>query len=292
MSSFDRQRKGLGANAVAQFHREGYLTGIEIIAPGDVHQLHEGYERLVRLLEPYETPYSIDSWEQHNSWLYQLVTHPSILDVVEDILGPNFFQWGSNIMSKAPHESLHVPFHQDLSDFPLRPPNLVGIWLAFDDTDDSNGCLRVKPGSHLAGLQKHIDEIPEPRNECPSLLTFHLDPRVVDETAIVSLPLRAGQMSILSPLLHHYSEGNQSPRRRCGIQICYAATNVRCVLPKKLKNSDWTDFAGFLCRGKDEYGHFRHLSPPTLFGRGPRKESRELASREDLAKTRPASTSP
>ena len=42
----------------------------------------------------------------------------------------------------------------------------------------------------------------------------------------------------------------------------------------KMMNGDWTDFTGYLCRGVDDCGHFRHLDAPKAFGRNPRNEYR------------------
>lgn len=255
----------------------GYVSGLTIFEGDEVEALERGFGKVSALLEPYEASYSMDGWEQHNNWLHSIVTNRQLLDFVEEILGPNFFQWGSNMMSKAPGERLFVPWHQDLFDWPLRPSSIATVWLAIDNVDEENGCVRVIPGSHKSGLQQHFYERPGPRNGCKSLLPFHLDPDVIIEQDAVSLPLKAGQISVHSPLLFHYSEGNTSQRRRCGIQICYASTDVACIEPVRTRNGDWTDFAGFLCRGQDDFHNFRHLDPPLSFGRGPRRHDRELS---------------
>ncbi len=48
-----------------------------------------------------------------------------------------------------------TPPHQDNYYFNLKPPNVVTIWLALDDVDDDNGCLRYLPGSHQRGFRPH-----------------------------------------------------------------------------------------------------------------------------------------
>lgn len=50
----------------------------------------------------------------------------------------------------------HVtPPHQDNFYFCLRPANVATFWLALDDVDDENGCLRYVTGSHLKGIRPH-----------------------------------------------------------------------------------------------------------------------------------------
>ena len=35
------------------------------------------------------------------------------------------------------------------------PPNVITIWMALDDVDDGNGCLRYVRGSHLLPIRPH-----------------------------------------------------------------------------------------------------------------------------------------
>lgn len=218
----------------------------------------------------------IDGWEKENSWLYDLVMDPRILDCVEALLGPDFYQWGSNMMIKHPKEALYVPWHQDLHDWPLWPDHVLTAWIAFDEVDEENGCLQILPGTHKQGKLRHLQERPAPRGPSRALLPFHIDPAYVDERKSVAIRLKPGQVSFHHALVIHGSEGNTSPRRRGGFTACYAATDVRPTRMVRDSNGDWTDFAGFLCRGIDRFHHFRHHPVPTTFGRGPRKLYREL----------------
>ncbi len=268
--------KGLTPADIEQYTREGFIPSITVFEGEEIAMLHDGFDRLCQLLFDGETPYVMDGWEKQNTWLYDLVMHPRILDCIEDLLGPDFYQWGSNIMCKMPFEGLYVPWHQDCHDWPLRPLELVTAWLAFDDADEENGCLRMVPRSHLLGEVRHHCYRPGPRGGQAALLPFHTDEAFFDATESVALPLKAGQMSLHHPLTIHCSDGNDSARRRCGIQICYASTNVRGDASTRNENGDWSDFAVFVCRGHDRLGLNRHAPPPTGFGRGPRKVYREL----------------
>ena len=48
-----------------------------------------------------------------------------------------------------------VAWHQDLTYWGLEPPQAVTAWLAIDDVDIDNGCMRVVPGSHRQGILTH-----------------------------------------------------------------------------------------------------------------------------------------
>lgn len=274
MRSRAATRKFLTMEQLEQFSSEGYCAPVSVFSEAEVVDLGRNLDRLLGLLEPGELSYSICCWEQSNDWLYSLINEPRILDCVEDVLGRDVYQWSSNMMCKTPHEGRHVPWHQDGYDWPLRPHDLVTVWVAFGDADDENGCLRVMPGSHRHGLQRHIEGPAPLRNGTPAIFPFYLDPAAIDEKKAVSVPLKSGQISIHHALTWHYSEANSSDRRRNAFTICYAATRVKCVNPVKTTNGDWTDFTGYLCRGVDGYRHFRHLDAPKAFGRNPRNQYR------------------
>ena len=61
------------------------------------------------------------------------------------------------------------------------------------------------PGSHLG----------KPRCEFKSGSHFEIDPRYVDRSKVVPVPLAAGEMILFDPYLLHYSDLNRSsvPRR-------------------------------------------------------------------------------
>ena len=46
-------------------------------------------------------------------WAYDLAMHPSVLDVIEDLLGPDLFVHSTRIFYKHPHDPSYVTWHQD-----------------------------------------------------------------------------------------------------------------------------------------------------------------------------------
>ena len=48
-----------------------------------------------------------------------------------------------------------TPPHQDAAYFMVDPPSAATLWLALDDADDANGCLRYVAGSRHGGLRPH-----------------------------------------------------------------------------------------------------------------------------------------
>jgi non-haem Fe2+, alpha-ketoglutarate-dependent halogenase len=249
------------------YRERGYVSGLRVFSEAEMRDHNAELDRLEAMLLPGETPYVIDGWEKHNLWLYRLALEPRILDLVQSVLGPDFFQWGSNMMCKAPHEALYVPWHQDLADWPLSPPRALTVWIAFDDTDEENGCMRVIPGTHRRGLLPHLDSRPAPRKGSRSLFPFHADPSCFDEAESVPVILGAGEVSLHDCQLIHGSDGNLSPRRRRAFTLCYAAAEVVCDRSFSNQNGVWDRFAVFPCRGRDPHGRNPIALPPAGFGR-------------------------
>ena len=73
---------------------------------------------------------------------------PAILDYVEDIAGPDFYQWGGQFFVKYPGDGSIVPWHQDAQYWPLTPRRTVTVWLAIHDADEANAAMQVVAGSH------------------------------------------------------------------------------------------------------------------------------------------------
>ena len=166
----------------------------------------------------------------------------NILDYVESLLGPDFFMWGSNFFIKEPHTGSTVGWHQDAYYWPLHPQDSVTAWIAFLDSDEENGAMKVIPGSHKAGILKH-----QRASGTDSVLTLECEGGQFREDAAVSLVLKAGQVSFHNDKMVHGSPANRSDRRRVGLTVRYSRTEVKCDLSVN------PYFKAYLCRGKDIY---------------------------------------
>lgn len=232
--------------------KNGYLLGMPpIFHDHEVKELMSGYEKLTGMLMEDEVPSDIAQWHQTSRWLYDICTHPQILNYVEDILGPDFFLWASEFITKAPQTDKTVPWHQDAHYWPLTPHNTVTVWLAFGDVDTDNGAMKVIPGSHKGGLIKH--EIADET----SILSFQLEEGTFSEDDAASLMIPAGGMSLHDDAIIHGSPANHSDRWRIAYVIRYSSTDVKCDL------SVVPTFQAYLMRGVDHFNHNPQGNVPT-----------------------------
>ena len=233
----------LSPAAVERYRRDGFYFPIPVLAPG------EARERRCRLEAVEATHGGQLGGELRQkphllfTWLADLVRHPTILDAVEAVLGPNLLVWSTSFFIKEAHDPAFVSWHQDATYWGLSEPDVVTAWLAFTDATVDNGAMRMVPGSHGEQLA-HRDTF-APHN----LLSRGQEIAVeVDEARGVDILLRAGEMSLHHVRMVHGSPANRSGDRRIGLAIRYIPTYV-----KQLAGA--VDGA-MLVRGVDDYHHF------------------------------------
>jgi len=237
---------------VAAFNRNGYLTGIRIFDETEMAEIRRYFDDLLaQTLAAGGDSYSISTAHLRYGRVYDLLTHPRIVSRLQDLLGANVIGWGTHFFCKMPGDGKRVSWHQDSSYWPLTPTKAVTAWLAIDDADVGNACMRYIPGSHHLGhLTYTLSE-----NDEANVLNQTV-PRVENLADPVNVELKTGEMSLHSDLLLHGSEANESTRRRCGLTLRYCPADVRAELGWNAK--------GVIVSGRDESGHWGNAARPEV----------------------------
>ena len=94
-------------------------------------------------------------------WVLEIAEDPHILDIFEDLIGPNLRCWSMAWRVKKADGQTFAGWHQDSAYGAAIPVVLGG--LALSECGVSQGCLRGVPGSHKWGILKH-DESDDPRS--------------------------------------------------------------------------------------------------------------------------------
>jgi len=237
---------------IAAFNRDGFLKGIHIFNQDEIAAHRRYFDGLLeRVIAAGGDSYSISTAHLKYPQVYDLLAHPRIVAVVKDLLGENVIGWGSHYFCKMPHDGKRVSWHQDASYWPLTPSKTVTVWLAIDDADVENACMRFIPGSHLYGhLTWRLSEADEGNVLNQSVADVERFRAPVDDV------LRAGEISIHSDLTLHGSEANDSDRRRCGLTLRYCASEVRAYLGWNAK--------GIVVSGVDADGHWANPPRPMI----------------------------
>jgi len=193
---------------------------------------------------------------QYDTGFLNYARHPAILDMVEQVLGPDFALWNSSFFAKPAGNGKRTPWHQDGEYWPIRPLATCTVWIAVDAATPENGCLRVISGSHQERrLRRH-------RTVAAGdvTLTQELQPEEYDERLAVDLELAPGQVSLHDVFLLHGSEANTSDRPRRGMTLRFMPTTsvfdraLATELHQRLGITDHAVRTLYLMRGIDRSG--------------------------------------
>jgi ectoine hydroxylase-related dioxygenase (phytanoyl-CoA dioxygenase family) len=169
---------------------------------------------------------------------------PRILDLVEELLGPNVLLYYSMLMMKPPAGGAASPWHQDLAFYTHDRARLVNVQVYLDAATRENGCVRVVPGSHREGLRNHYDG--ELHTGVVQGDTRDFDAREV----LVEVP--AGSIAVWHSLTMHSSHPNNSDRPRRAIAFGYKDPST--ALLSGSFNASETRQVGMIVRGVDPRG--------------------------------------
>ena len=239
----------LSEQQIEQFNTHGYLKKLPVLSADEAISVRAYFDQLLEeTMKAGGDSYSISTAHRKYGRVYDLLCHPTIVGYISDILGPDVIGWGSHFFCKMPQDGKRVAWHQDASYWPLTPSKTATVWLAIDDADIENACMKFLAGSHHHG---HLTYRPSADDE-GNVLDQTVDDAEQYGTETVFDELPAGTISIHSDLLLHGSEANDSDRRRCGLTLRYCTPDVRAGL-------DWNK-KGVVVAGHDESGYW--ANPP------------------------------
>tara|TARA_A200000113_G_scaffold32255_1_gene26757 strand:+ start:144 stop:983 length:840 start_codon:yes stop_codon:yes gene_type:complete len=254
-----------------QYSEQGYVKNLPVFSYNGALELQGLFEELSSRLPSDVDINKTNMWHKASKKFHDLCRTTEILDYVEDILGPNFVQWGGQFFHKEPKSGSVVPWHQDAQYWPLKPANAVTVWLAVYDTDKENGAMKVVSGSHKKGSNgfKH-----HTNNASHLVLDQEVSEDQIDQDNIVYMDLKAGEISLHNDALLHGSDPNNSDRRRCGITMRFSPTNVKGNL------NEWPFFETQLARGIDSF----KLNPIAQIPRGEATPIKRFCYSKDFEK--------
>ena len=183
-------------------------------------------------------------------WVYELAIHKNILDLVEEIIGPNILLHNATFIIKEANTPSHVSWHQDLTYWGFSHDDQVSVWLALSPANELNGAMQMIPGSHTFGKIEH-----KTTNDNNNILLQGQTVERVNEKDAIFCPLSPGEASFHHGWTLHTSKPNTSSDRRIGLNFQYLATHVK----QTKHNND----SAICVRGFDKYNNFKIDKPAT-----------------------------
>ena len=234
---------------VRQYRDEGYTVCRNVVEPAALREMTAYIDKFIAEMSQVMRPEHLDKPHVWNKRFLDICSTPSILDHVEQLIGPNIVLYSSHIISKAKGDGYAVPWHQDGIYWDLEPMDVTTVWLAIDEATVENGCMRVIPGTHTRGPLEHIKDT-DPSGK---VLDRGLPPKFVDESKAVDIVLKPGDISFHAPYTIHGSTRNTSSRRRCGYTMRFMPPTTKALRNGPL--SQWfANHPVYLLRGRDAQG--------------------------------------
>jgi len=193
---------------IASYHHDGFVIPDFKMPENDLLEIEKKHFDLIKEYPEYINYCPAILLKDETFLKYCM--NAQILKFVEQLIGNHFALWNSSFFAKPAYNGFETPWHQDGQYWPISPLATCTVWLAIDDANEENGCLRFIKGSHKdKKLKQHS------RNNKTNL-TLHqeLSKEELDESKKVSLILKRGQISLHDVYMVHGSKENKSPKSR------------------------------------------------------------------------------
>ena len=254
----------LSDEEIAAYQRDGLVVPDYRVPEATVEAMRRELDRLLAdnpgnssdiMLCPHDPHGSAEPIKGSHAWL-EFARLPAILDMVEQLIGPDIILWGTTLFGKPAGSGKATPWHQDGEYWPIRPLATCTAWIAIDESGPDNGCLRYIPGSQRdKNVRRHHQD-----DSGDWTLNQELDADQFDEAEARDVVLEPGQISLHDVYLIHGSQPNRSARRRAGYVLRLMPSSshfdraLGAEIAKRSKVVDFENRALHLLRGVDRCG--------------------------------------
>lgn len=216
------------------YHKKGWLVVNGVFDPNEAERIAQlatklSLEELKEVKGSYQAdhaadgtraPRKIDHPYNKSADFRKFVTNPKLVTLIRELMGIEPLLCTDQIFMKPPKFGSAKPYHQDNAYFLCSPPDhVITAWIALDDVDAENGCLRYIDGSHREGILPH-DPVPgEPHNKAPR-------PELIDLKRESLAIVKKGGVVFHHGETLHTSHRNESDRWRRAYATHWVAADV------------------------------------------------------------------
>lgn len=199
----------LSVEECERFREQGYLGPYRVVSVEEMDAIRKHIEDDLLTTDGPSPRSRLQSRHMDSQIIADLAAHPNIIERMADLYGPDLILWATNFFNKEPGGA-EIPWHQDLSYWPLEPLINISAWIAIDRVTTQNSCVRVIAGSHKAVC---------PTVKSPDGMAFSMmaDMDHVDESQAIDIELEPGEFFLFNEKLLHQSNKNTSDMRRMGM---------------------------------------------------------------------------
>ncbi len=206
-----------------QYHQKGWIIPDWELPAELIAEMRQEYADLLDrnshlesdiILAPHQTNGGSMGVVGSEKWL-EFATHPGLVNIAQKLIGEDIVLWGTTVFGKPAHSGKETPWHQDGEYYPIKPLDVLTIWIPLDDVTPENGPMKFIPGSHKS-RELFSHSWVDGDNKTINLVC---DAKHFDETTAEPLLLRAGQMSFHDVYMIHGSQANRTDQRRAAFIV-------------------------------------------------------------------------
>lgn len=218
-----------------QFGEEGYVAIRGFLSPGEVSEIDAKVRELVDTkissMSPEHVFYEdkgdastlkqLQHLDQYDPFFRSLFNSREITGLAEWLLSGKVVAKNMQWFNKPPRIGKETPPHQDGFYFMLEPNEAVTMWLAIDEVDEGNGCVRYIPGSHKEGMRAHGST---------GVLGFSqgiVDYSADDLAHEIPMIVKPGDLIVHHSMTIHRADPNTSNRTRKGLGFIFYSADAR-----------------------------------------------------------------
>lgn len=168
-----------------------------------------------------------------NKSLDDLIRDKRLVEPIKGIIGADRVSlWTNKLNLKRPREGSGFGWHQD-SPYWIHDCShvnlLPNVYVALDDSYQSNGCFRVIKGSHKNGCLIG-------KNDGTQLGGFYTNPELFDLSNQVPMEVNEGSVIFFNPHIVHGSDSNVSDNPRRAFIITYQPADYPALKTGEVNN--------------------------------------------------------
>lgn len=218
------------------FEQDGYVFIPGFLGNEEVKEIRNKLEGFIKNIVPtmaagqkfYEDKSDEKTLKQlldlhcHDPFFFEVLNNSKFQKIAELLLDDEVIGKNLEYFNKPPKIGKPTPPHQDGYYFMLNPPKAVTMWMALEDVDEENGCVRYIKGSHLTGMRPHG------RTQTLGFSQGITDYGSDDVAAETAFPARPGDLLIHHALTIHRADGNKSDTRsRKALGLIYFGASAK-----------------------------------------------------------------
>ena len=204
------------------FDRDGYVFLPGFLSAKEMTELNNELETFINEKVPslppehafYEDKGNVSTLKQlfelhtYHPYFKELLYQSKFRELAEIVLNEKVVAQNLEFFNKPPRIGKPTPPHQDNYYFMLSPESAITMWLALEEVDESNGCVRYVKGSHRDGMRPHGKT--EVFGFSQGIVDYGTEEDIKNERAF---PAKPGDLLIHHAMTVHRADANAHPTR-------------------------------------------------------------------------------